>query len=183
MSGDMAAPEPPPGPVDDRLLADRAQLEPFIDAFTKHGVDFLVIGGQAEVLMGSARLTYDVDFAYLREEQNLKRLAVALTDLKVRLRGAPPDLKYEITPESLALGNNYTFETSFGSFDILGYVEPVGDFAKLLENCETIDFNGRQIRTIGLGDLIRVKEHIRRDKDREALAQLYAIRRRREQGV
>jgi len=30
------------------------------------GVEFMVIGGQAEALMGSARVTYDVDLCYRR---------------------------------------------------------------------------------------------------------------------
>ena len=176
----MAAPEPPPGPIDEARLGDRPQLEPFVEVFDRHGVEFVVIGGQAEVLMGGSRLTFDVDFAYRRSHPNLERLAAALNELRVKLRGAPPDLRYDVTPEALAMGNNYTFDTAYGSFDILGYVEPVGDFDALLPASEEVDFNGRRVRVIGLGDLIRVKEHIRRDKDRESLAQLYAIRRRRQ---
>ena len=43
----------------------------------EHGVEFIVVGGQAEALMGSARVTYDVDLCYRRTPQNLERLATA----------------------------------------------------------------------------------------------------------
>lgn len=38
------------------------------------------------------------------------------------------------------------------------------------------------VRTISLADLIRVKEHIRRPKDRDSLFQLHAIKQIRESG-
>jgi hypothetical protein len=38
-----------------------SQLRPFVELFRRHEVEFLVIGGQAESLMGSPRPTYDSD--------------------------------------------------------------------------------------------------------------------------
>ncbi|HET6248099.1 MAG TPA: hypothetical protein VFE47_10415 [Tepidisphaeraceae bacterium] len=40
---------------------EKSQLEKTADLLFRHGVEFLVIGGQAETLMGSPRITYDVD--------------------------------------------------------------------------------------------------------------------------
>jgi len=176
-----AASEPPPEPATD-ASPNEPRLRPFVEAFLRHDVEFLVIGGQAEYLMGGARLTFDTDFCYRRTAANLDHVAGALKELHVTLRGAPPDLPFRIDAASLALGSNFTFNTVHGSFDLLGWVEPVGNYDALLPGSEVADFNGSAIRVIGLGDLIAVKEHIRRQKDQRSLEQLYAIRRRREQG-
>ena len=72
----------------------------------EHGVEFIVVGGQAEALMGSARVTYDVDLSYRRTPQNLERLATALSTLNLTLRGAPPELKFRLDAQALALGQN-----------------------------------------------------------------------------
>ena len=68
---------------------DRSALEQIVDLFAKHGVEFVVIGGQAEALFGSPRVTYDVDLCYRRTTENLKRLAAAPKVLNPTLRGAP----------------------------------------------------------------------------------------------
>ena len=43
---------------------DQSPLERFCALLAADGVEFIVIGGQAEALMGSARVTYDVDGEY-----------------------------------------------------------------------------------------------------------------------
>jgi predicted nucleotidyltransferase len=45
----------------------------------------------------------------------------------------------------------------------------------------TVTIRGRPTQVIGLDDLIRIKRHINRPKDRESLLQLEAIKRLREQ--
>ncbi len=102
--------------------------------------------------MGSPRVTYDVDLCYRRSPDNLERLATAMGTLTLTLRGAPPELKFRL--DAQALGQNYTFE---------------------------VDGNGRPTQVIALDDLIRIKRHINRPKDREPLLQLEAIKRLREQ--
>jgi predicted nucleotidyltransferase len=156
-------------------------LERFCALLAGHGVEFIVIGGQAEALMGSARVTYDVDFCYRRTPGNLERLAAALGRLNLTLRGAPSDLKFRLDAEALALGQNYTFEVD-GEYplDFLGYLEPIGTYEDLLPRVETISIAGRPTQVIGLDDLIRVKRHLNRPKDRESLLQLEAIKRIRD---
>jgi predicted nucleotidyltransferase len=144
---------------------------------TKHGVEFLVIGGQAEYLFGSPRITYDVDLCYRRTPENLERLAAALRELKPRLRGAPPGLPLILDARALGLGGNYTFETDFGDVDLIGYVEPLGDFESLIKNAETYRVGDLTLKAIALEDLIRVKRHLGRLKDQSSLLQLEAIQR------
>jgi hypothetical protein len=152
-------------------------VEAIVKVFTRHNVEFLVIGGQAEVLMGGARVTFDTDFCYRRTKENLERLAIALKELKPTFRGAPADLPVILDAQALALGNNYTLRTTAGPLDLLGWVEPLGGYDELLASSETYPLGDSSVRTIGLEDLIRIKEHLGRAKDRESLLQLLAIRR------
>jgi len=132
--------------------------------------------------MGSPRVTYDVDLCYRRTPENLERLARVLRTLTLTLRGAPPELKFRIDARALALGSNFTFEVD-GEYalDLLSYLEPIGTYDDLLAGSETLDLGGRAVRVIGLDDLIRIKRHLARAKDRESLLHLEAIKRLREE--
>lgn len=159
----------------------RSPLEQAVDLMIRHEVEFIVIGGQAEVLHGGGRVTFDVDFCYRRTADNLQRLSNALRELKPTLRGAPPDLPFRIDAQSLALGSNFTFETSFGPFDLLGDLEPIGGYDQILEKVEQYTFGDHVILVIGLDDLIRIKQHIKRPKDADSLFQLLALKRVRDE--
>jgi hypothetical protein len=69
---------------------EKSALERIALLLSTHGVEFIVVGGQAELLMGSPRVTYDIDLCYKRSKENLRRLATALHELKPSLRNAPP---------------------------------------------------------------------------------------------
>jgi len=161
---------------------EKTPFERIVELFTAHGVEFIVIGGQAEVLHGSSRVTFDTDLCYRRTAENLRRLAKALSFLKPTLRGAPPDLPFRIDAESLALGCNFTFRTPDGDLDLLGFVEPLGTFEDVAKRSETIRVGEVDLKVMTLDDLVRIKEHLGRPKDRDALLQLLAIRRVREGG-
>lgn len=156
-------------------MPERSELEAVAEVLLRHGVEFLVVGGQAEVLMGSPRVTFDTDLCYRRTPENLERLAAALQELHPTLRGAPADLPFQLDAQALVFGNNYTLNTSIGPVDLLGWVEPLGSFEALLPKCEHYTIGNLTIRTIGLEDLITIKHHIGRSKDRESLLQLLAI--------
>lgn len=65
-------------------------FEGLLHALDAGGVEFILIGGLAGIVHGSARATYDVDVVYARTPENIHRLAAALAPLKPYLRGAPP---------------------------------------------------------------------------------------------
>ena len=120
----------------------KSYLEQIVEIFARHGVEYLIIGGQAEALFGSPRVTYDTDFCYRRTRDNLERLAAALKELNPALRGAPPDLPFVIDARSLALGEHFTFKTRLGDLDLLGRVEPIGNYDALLPHAETYPLAG-----------------------------------------
>ena len=161
-------------------VSPETRLQQAVEVMERHEVEYLVIGGQAEWLMGSPRLTYDTDLCHRRTPENLERVAAALRELEPTLRGAPPNLPFQIDARALSIGANFTFDTTIKKLDLLSWVEPIGTFENLLPNAETYAFAGFEVRTIGLDDLIRVKEHICRQKDSESLHQLRAIKEVRE---
>jgi predicted nucleotidyltransferase len=159
---------------------EKPRLLQIAEHLQRHGVEFIVIGGQAAALLGSPVPTFDVDLCYRRTPDNLRRLAEALRELHPTLRGAPPDLPFRLDAESLALGANFTFNTDLGPLDLLGWVEPFGPFESLLPHVEAIQVGVGTLQTIGLDDLIAIKRHIGRPKDKVALVQLEALKRLRE---
>ena len=63
-------------------------FEATLKALSECGVNFVVIGGYAATLHGSAYLTRDLDICYERTPENMKRLVSALRPYRPRLRGA-----------------------------------------------------------------------------------------------
>jgi predicted nucleotidyltransferase len=159
----------------------KPKLLQIVEHFEQHGVEFLVIGGQAAVLLGSPLPTFDIDLCYRRTAENLDRLAQALKGLHPTLRGAPPDLPFRLDAQSLALGANFTFNTDLGPLDLLGWVEPFGTYEELVPRAEQISLGTCTVSVISLDDLIAIKRHIKRAKDQAALVQLEALKRLREQ--
>lgn len=99
--------------------------------------------------------------------------------------GAPPDLRFRLDAKALALGSSFTFEVD-GEYplDLRACLEPIGTYDDVLAGSETLQIGGRTVRVIGLEDLIRIKRHLARPKDRESLLQLEAIKRlRQEEGL
>ena len=162
---------------------EKSSFEEIVETLAAHDVEFIVIGGQAEVLLGSARVTYDTDLCYRRTPHNLQRLAEAVKELLPSLRGAPPDLPFRLDAQSLALGNNFTFRTTAGDLDLLGYVEPLGGYDEIAQHAVTMPLGDLQIKVISLDDLIRIKENIGRPKDRDSLMHLLAIKRIRDESA
>lgn len=60
----------------------------------EHQVRFIVIGGWAAIIHGTARSTNDVDLVYACDPDNLDRVAAALRPWDPYLRGAPPGLPF-----------------------------------------------------------------------------------------
>ena len=156
--------------------AEKSALERIAAILLRHGVEFIVVGGQAELLMGSPRITYDIDLCYRRTKENLRRLASALSEIKPTLRNAPADLPFIIDEQSLALGSNFTFDTAEGPLDLLGYLEPLGNFDAIAERAFAVNIAGIDVKVIHIDDLIAIKQHLRRPKDQQSLLQLLAIK-------
>lgn len=146
-------------------LGRALEMQPLLKALDRHGVDFVVVGGMAGVAHGSSYPTYDLDIAYSREPSNLRRLASALTEIGVTLRGAPSDLPFQLDERTLANGANFTFDTKFGSFDILGDIAGIKSYETLRRHSRTERLEGVEVRVASLNHLIAMKRAANRTKD------------------
>jgi hypothetical protein len=156
-------------------LGPSLDLQALLDALDRHAVDFIVIGGVAGIIHGSAHPTYDFDILYAREEKNLERLAAALSELDVTLANAPADLPFQFDARTLAAGSNFTFDSSRGRFDILGYAEGMRDYQAIRADATIEELWGFGVRTASIDDLIRMKRAAGRPKDRSMAEELIAI--------
>ncbi len=138
---------------------------PLIEALADAGVDFVLIGGLAGTAHGSAYPTYDLDVMYGRDRDNLERLAGVLRDLGATLRGAPPDLPFQLDARTLEEGGNFTFDTRNGPLDILAYPAGAPPFPELKEASDEIELAGRRVRVASLDHLIAMKDAADRPKD------------------
>lgn len=157
----MPDPEFDPGPIFETLL--------------RHSVNFVVIGGIAGIAHGSAYNTEDVDVAYERSRDNLSRLAEALVELGATLRGAPPGLPFQLDAETLRAGMNFTFDTRFGSFDILGQPSGAPRYEELSRAGSSESLWGVTIRIASLDHLIAMKEAAARPRDLTMAAEYRTI--------
>jgi len=147
----------------------------------RHGVRFVVIGGFAGRLLGSPTITNDTDVCYDRAPDNLDRLAAALSELGARLRGVDEDVPFLLDANTLQKGENFTFDTTAGSLDILGLPAGVRGFHELKANAAVFDLgDGLRVDVADIDDLIRMKRAAGRPKDRIELEVLAAVREERE---
>jgi hypothetical protein len=161
--------------VIDPDLGPSLKLRQLIEALDRHGVDFIVIGGIAGIIHGSAHPTYDFDVLYARDDKNLERMATMLSELHVTLANAPKDLPFQVDARTLAAGSNFTFESDLGRFDILGHAEGMRDYQKMRADATFEELWGLPVRTASIDDLIRMKRATGRPKDKSMAEELIAI--------
>jgi hypothetical protein len=147
-------------------LPPRLDAGPIIDALVRSGVDFVLVGGLAGTLQGSSYPTYDMDIAYSRDRENLGRLVRTLETLDVKLSNAPADLPFALDERTLENGANFTFDTRYGRFDILGHVPGVSSYNELRDHSQAAKLEGREIRMASIDHLIAMKRAASRPKDK-----------------
>jgi hypothetical protein len=133
-------------------------LRPLIDALVENHVDFVIIGGVALVLHGSARTTQDLDVCYARTGRNFAALATALQGFHPRLRGAPPGLPFRLDAPTLKAGLNFTLSTDA---DLLGEVTGVGSYVEVMGDATEMEVYDRRIRIMSLDTLDRAVSRMR----------------------
>lgn len=82
------------------------------------------------------------------------------------MRGAPPDVPFQLDARTLAAGANFTFSTSLGSIDILSDPAGAPPYDRLKADAVTIDVRGQTVWVASLDHLIAMKEAAGRTKDK-----------------
>lgn len=151
------------------------KLEETIRALFDAGVEFVVIGGAAMGLQGSAYVTKDIDFCYARTPKNFDKLASALQPFHPVLRGAPPGLPFRFDAKTIANGLNFTLSTDLGDLDFLGEVSGLGSFQEVLDASDVKSVGGVECRVLSLEGLIKSKFAAGRAKDLYVLPELRGL--------
>lgn len=142
----------------------------FISLLNKHGVKFVIVGGEAVIYHGYVRLTGDVDFFYDRSTQNCSNLFKALHKFwKGDIPGGLSihDLEVE--------GYFIQFGVPPNRIDLMNKIDGV-TFEDVWENKVTEEILYKQktvpVFFIGLEELIKNKSSSDRPKDQEDLIYL-----------
>lgn len=142
---------------------------------TARGVDFVVIGGIAAVLHGSAQNTFDLDICFATDQGNLEALGEVLIGLGPRLKGVEDKLPF--TPDGRMLRGIevLTMVTELGELDVLA--RPVGSpgYDALRRDADRFDLGGFSVLVASIEDLIAMKLAAGRKKDLAAVEELEAI--------
>lgn len=147
-----------------------------------HGVDFVIVGGFAGIVHGCSYVTQDIDICCDFSPANLLALLRAIADLDPVHRMTPQRKKLDLTEETCTQFKNLYLDTQEGQLDCLSFIDGLGDFRQAKQESELIELEDTKMHVLSLDALVRTKKAMNRPRDKEAIAQLEAIKelRRRE---
>jgi hypothetical protein len=156
-------------------------VEHMLRRLTAVGVDFVVVGGIAMMLLGSARLTRDLDICCGPDEDNLQALGRVLVELEARLRGIDEEIPF--IPDAATLRNVQllTLTTSKGWLDVHRTLDGAPRYETLRRNAERFDIGGLSVLVASPDDMIAMKQAAGRLIDLADIDELKAIKRLRRQ--
>jgi hypothetical protein len=150
-----------------RSLPQKApEADKLLGPLIAHGVDFVLIGGQAGISHGSSYPSYDLDVLYARDHDNVVRLVAALEEIGVRLRGAPDGLPFVLDARTIENGANFTFVTPHGDFDVLADAAGMPSYPELKSAAVEQEIFGHVVKVASLDHLIAMKRAAGRTKDK-----------------
>jgi len=143
----------------------------FLFLLYKHEVEYLIVGGEAVIYYGHARLTGDIDIFYQLSDENAERLYKALEEFWGE---TIPGLKNK--KDLMQKGWIIQFGVPPNRIDLLNTIEGIS-FQEAWRNKKTEYIVFKKQKTpvyyIGLRELIKNKEKVQRPKDLEDLKYLY----------
>ncbi|MCS5734868.1 hypothetical protein [Herbiconiux daphne] len=144
---------------------------------TRHGVEFVVIGGYGAILQSAPFVTQDIDITPARSTDNLSRLSEALRELGARIYTSeePAGLPLNHTGTSLGESAVWNLATKFGQLDISFVPDGTTGYDDLKRDAVTGDIHGVTVRVASLADIIRSKQAANRPKDQRVLPTLREI--------
>jgi hypothetical protein len=143
------------------------------------GVDFVVIGGVAAILHGSARLTRDLDIVFAPDEGNLETLGRVLVESEARLRGVEEEVTFVPDARTLHGIQLLTLETNAGWFDVHRRPDGAPPYEGLRRNAERMNLGDFAVLVASLDDLLAMKRAAARPQDLVDVETLETIKRLR----
>jgi hypothetical protein len=144
--------------------------EAILEVLARHEVEFVLIGGLAAYIQGSAFVTEDVDITPKIDPDNYAKLSAALVELdaKVRAQNTEP-LPFNHDARSLLDTAIWNLSTRFGDLDITATPSGTQGYEDLRRDAITIRVLGEAITVASLADVVRSKGTADRPKDRRTL--------------
>lgn len=146
-----------------------------VRALARAGVQFVLVGGLAMTLRGSAAVTTDVDIVYERSPENMKRLVEALARHSPRLRDAPSAGRFHLDERAIRNGMNVTLSTDLGDIDLIGELSGIGGYGSARAMSDEVEYEGFAVHVLSLRGLIRAKRAAGRPKDLIAIPELESL--------
>jgi predicted nucleotidyltransferase len=155
--------------------------EALLRRLVARGVDFVIVGGMAMVLHGSARLTRDLDICYSTDPANLAALGAALVELGARLRDVSDELPFVPDARTLRRATILTLDSDDGRIDLLASPAGAPPYRQLRERATRTTFDGTAILIASLDDMESMKRAAGRPRDLLDVEEIEVIRRLRRQ--
>ena len=151
-------------------------------------VNYLIVGGIALNLHGVPRATFDLDILVSWDDENVQKIDNILK--KLHFKSTAPislsDLKSTEKREELSRKkhmfaiNFYNIDDPLEEIDIL--IKGHAEFEKLFARKKVIKIDDFDIYLISLEDLIKLKKHSHRNKDKEDMKKLLIVKNFKEHG-
>jgi hypothetical protein len=135
-----------------------------LEALTRHGVDFVVVGGVAAILEGTPITTLDLDVVYDAEVGNVERLATALTSIGARYRD-PAGRSIRPTGARLRANRVNLLETALGLCDAMQEIGAGWRYQDVAARAHRRRVGDLGIAVLDLAAVIESKEAAGRAKD------------------
>jgi hypothetical protein len=113
-------------------------------------IDFVIVGGFAAVLHGSALLTRDLNVCTVLTAENIGKLREVCYELHPTHRFSSERLSFLQNPESDKDIKNLYLQTDLGPIDFLSSIDGVGSFEQVRAESIEIDLFGRIVRVKGI---------------------------------
>jgi hypothetical protein len=147
----------------------------FLFLLARHKVKYLIVGGEAVIFYGHARLTGDIDVYYFNDNKNVKLLYNALLEF---WNGNIPGMNN--ADELRVDGMVFQFGVPPNRIDLMNSIENV-KFNTAWKNRKDVRILHKKttfsIHYIGLDSLIKNKEAVNRYRDKDDLQFLKALKR------
>ncbi len=138
------------------------------------GIEFIVVGGTAAVLLGAPVVTFDVDILHLRSNDNVSRLLAWLDAHHAYHRFDLQNRRLPPTQQQLTGTGHVNLQTDLGKLDVLCELALGEGYDQVLPDTVWMEHGIHRIRVLGLERLIAVKAKAGRPKDRIVLPVLIA---------
>ncbi len=149
------------------MKAPKPRYFQLLELLSRHGVDFIVVGGVAAILEGVPITTLDLDIVYHRAPENLDRLLKVLQTVEACYRD-PAGRHIVPTIDKLATLRMSLLRTTLGPFDVLASISGEG-YEDLLSSTRTRQVGELRLQVLELAKVIESKELANRDKDKAVL--------------